>query len=136
MAIPNILAFDETRLPIEGTTEFRANASYVWSTIPAVIDSWNTSITWVNGTVTNMNQISYETETYKNNALSYRNDALSYRNASSTYMSRAEIAANMAESVVIPTTASYSVDAIDTALNSLLTQSVAQTAQISILRQG
>ena len=44
MAIPTVTNFDTSRIPVEGSPTFRADASYVWSTIPTVIDSMNAAI--------------------------------------------------------------------------------------------
>ena len=44
MAIPTVVNFDTNRIPTEGSPTFRADASYVWSTIPTVIDSMNAAI--------------------------------------------------------------------------------------------
>ena len=51
MNIPAVVNFDITKIPVEGTAEFRANASYVWSAIPNVINSYNTSILAIKGAV-------------------------------------------------------------------------------------
>ena len=84
-----------------------------------------------------------DAESFKNSAYSYMNTTLSYRNDANNYKSlaygykvAAEDAANRAESVVIPTEATYSLNDLESALNSLLTYQVAQAAQISILKQG
>jgi len=91
-----------------------------------------------------------ETHTFRNNAesfknsaysymgttLGYRNDALNYKNVAYGYKTDAENAANRAEAVVIPSEATYSLDDLEVALNGLLTQVVAQQAQISIITQG
>ncbi len=42
--IPTIVNFDITRIPYEGSPTFRADAGYVWSIIPSVIDSMNSAI--------------------------------------------------------------------------------------------
>jgi len=44
MAIPTVTNFDTDRIPVEGSPAFRADASYVWSTIPSVINSMNAAI--------------------------------------------------------------------------------------------
>jgi len=59
--IPVVLEFDETKKPIEGDTNFRANASYVWSRIYEVITSFNTAIQafndMINATNINVNNV-------------------------------------------------------------------------------
>jgi hypothetical protein len=61
-------------------------------------------------------------------------ETLANKNLSYSHMVRAETAAKKAESIVVPTNATYSVESIEIALNALLTQLVAQQAQISILK--
>jgi len=87
-----------------------------------LIDKWS-----------NVNYWTGLAEGYKNSALSYRNDASNSKNLAYGYKVSAESAANRAEAVVIPDEATYSLDDLEVALNGLLTQTVAQQAQISII---
>ena len=50
MSIPTVTNFDETKIPVEGSADFRANASYVWGKIVDVIKSINASIAGINVT--------------------------------------------------------------------------------------
>jgi len=127
MSVPIVMNFDTNRIPVEGTPEFRQNASYVWAELPSVIDSFNYSILFINSNVEESAASMDKTLEYRNDTQNFRSDALSARD-------RAESAATRAEAVVIPEEATYSLDSLESALNSLLTTNVAQQAQISILR--
>ena len=63
-----------------------------------------------------------------------RNDAINAKNEAYAYKTEAQLAAEEIKSFVLPNDATYSKDAIDAMFNSILTQVVAQQAQIAILR--
>jgi len=46
--IPNVQNFDLNRIPKEGSATFRADASYVWSTLPTVVEDIDSAITAIN----------------------------------------------------------------------------------------
>ena len=127
MSVHTVQNFDENRIPVEGSATFRADATYVWTTILPVIKSMNTAIAYFNSDVRDTNDA-------KNTTLEYRNDTQNFRSESLSARDRAESAANRAEAVIIPDGATYSFDDLESALNGLLTTSVAQQAQISILK--
>ena len=70
--IPTVVNFDTNRIPVEGSATFRADASYVWSTLPTVIDSMNTAIAA-------QNTVRDEIEVFKNSAASSANTAQGYK---------------------------------------------------------
>lgn len=63
MAIPAVENFDIARIPYEGSPTFRADASYVWGRIPAVIDSMNTAIVKQNSVSDAITQSEQNTKT-------------------------------------------------------------------------
>ena len=101
---------------------FRIKADIAWTDLASLVPD-------VNIWSTQVNDVGREMSNLKDETLEYKNKALNYKVA-------AEDAANRAEAVVIPTETTYSLNDLESALNSLLTYQVAQAAQISILKQG
>ena len=44
MAIDQVINLDENQIPQEGSASFRSDASYVWRTLPSIIQSMNVAI--------------------------------------------------------------------------------------------
>ena len=110
--IENVLLFDNSRIPEEGSPTFDEDASYVWNRINPVLTSFNVATGQINAAYNDMGAMRNEAYTYKNEALlhrdtanSYKNDALLYRNETKAY--RDEVMW-----YVIPTNATLSEDAI------------------------
>ena len=96
MAIPT---FDETRIPVEGSLTFRADASYVWGLLPTVVVNMNADFKTINGWYNSI-QVSYQNiQQSEADALLYRNDTKAYRDEVMGY--------------VIPTDATYTPAQID-----------------------
>ena len=64
----------------------------------------------------------------------YREYTTNYKNKAYAYAQEAQKASNDIKNYVIPNGTTYDLEALETALNSLLTISVAQQTQITILR--
>ncbi len=107
--------------------------SFTNSALPTFINQVNVLSVDLTGKWSNVNYWTGLTEGYKSSTLSYMNDALNYKNLAYGYKVAAQSAANRAETVVIPIEDTYNLDALEVALNGLLTQIVAQQAQIKIL---
>ena len=79
MAITTVTNFDTARIPTEGSPTFREDASYVWATIPTVIDSMNSAIEGQNATsddiTTKYNQIAVYVVEVSDNATIAQNAA-------------------------------------------------------------
>jgi hypothetical protein len=76
IVINSVLTFDDAKIPVEGTPEFRENASYVWSQINPVLKSLNVSIEQINVAYPYIEQYRNESEQFRDESLIYRNDAL------------------------------------------------------------
>ena len=68
MSIPQVKNFDSSKIPEEGTPEFRENASYVWTTIPSVIYSMNNSINSLNSAIHTISINTINSSSYMNRA--------------------------------------------------------------------
>jgi len=90
----------------------------------------------LNNWASQANHLRDEVNGFKDDTYSYMNTTLDYKNLAYGYKTDAENAANSIKNYVIPEEATYNQNALETALNGLLTQAVAQQAQISILRRG
>ena len=115
---------------------FRQKADIAWTDLSNLIPVANKWSAQVNTTKNEMESFKNSAYSYMNTTLGYRNDANNYQSLAYGYKVAAEDAANRAEAVVIPTETTYSLNDLESALNSLLTYQVAQAAQISILKQG
>lgn len=100
MAIPLI---DKNRVPYEGSTTFRADASYVWSVLPDVIIGLNSTIETINGNAVQVASDTTKTREYRDEVVVLRNDAVQ--------------AKTVIESYVIPTEATLSELAINDLVN-------------------
>ena len=117
--IPIVQNFDTNRIPVEGSSTFRANASYVWSAIPLVINSMNNTILQINVTSDDIQNNANAAINAKNSALSYKSEANTYKNAAEAAKNEAVNAKNAIEGYVVPTDATYTSTDID---NKLTTQ--------------
>ena len=106
MSITAVDNFDENQIPVEGSPTFRVDASYVWSTIPAVITSMNASIVGINSAVTTINGQVTEVATNTQNVA--ENKALT-----ETYKNEALSAKQAIEGYVVPSEATYTIAQID-----------------------
>ena len=113
MEITQILKFDETRIPYEGSTTFRADASYVWGQINPVIESMNISISLTNDAYVDINRFRDEALNYSNESKGARNSSQEYRDESLLYRNEALSAKDEISEYVIPTEATLSPDAIN-----------------------
>ena len=116
MEIPTVINFDESRIPYEGSTTFRQDASYVWSTIPAVIKSMNATISEMNISVSATNQAREQTAIDASFVRAAKDEAISAKD-------EAVLAKNEIEGYVIPTEATYSPQTIQAkiAMDAILT---------------
>jgi len=90
---------------------------------------------YLNNWASQANHVRDEINEFKDKTYSYMNTTLNYKNTAKVYRDEAINASNSIKNYVIPTEATYNQDALEKALNGLLTQAVAQQAQISILRR-
>ena len=104
--IPTVINFDKTRIPVEGSPTFRADASYVWGAFPAVIDSQNASIAVQNSSYSEINGWNINVNTKHNEIVISASDTLKYRN--DAVSARDEI-----KGYVVPTNATYTPAEID-----------------------
>ena len=124
MAIPTVTNFDTTRIPVEGSSTFRADASYVWSTIPTVIDSMNAAIVEQNNVsdVVTLSEINAKTSE-TNAATSEANAKTSETNASdSADIASAAVAslpAGTIDDLLIATDKAWSSDKINREISSI-----------------
>ena len=89
---------------------------------------------YLNNWASQANHLRDEVNGFKDNTYSYMTTTLNYKNTARAYRDEAVSAANSIKSYVIPTESTYSLEDLETALNGLLTQIVAQQAQIAILK--
>ncbi len=104
--IPIVVNFDTQRIPIEGKATFVRDASYIWSTLPQVINSFNTAMGFINSNVvavaSNAHAVAIAhsaTATARNEALNASHSAIGARNAIQDY--------------VIPSNVTYSKEELD-----------------------
>lgn len=126
--IPKIEEFDLNKMPKESEPQnFRANASYAWETLAQMAVDYNSSITAINSLVDTANSI-------KTDITNLNVEITNSKNKIYAYKQEAVNAMQTIKSVVIPTTATYSKEAVDSMLNSVLTEQVRQNLQIQILK--
>ena len=106
---------------------FRQKADIAWNDLANMAGELNNYKDQANSLRDDVNSWYLSVEKWTNDTLNYRNQAYAYK-------IEAVNAANSIKSYVIPDEATYGKDEIDVMLNGLLTQIVAQQAQISILR--
>jgi len=106
---------------------FRQKADIAWNDLSNALPTLNVF-------ADEANDLRNEVNTLRNDTKTYRDDSLSYKNMAYGYKVDAETAANSIKSYVVPTEATYSLNDLEVALNGLLTQIVAQQAQIAILK--
>lgn len=79
MAIPTVINIDTTRIPVEGSSTFREDASYVWGALPNTITSLNSAIAEINNVSiaidTKALQVSNDATTASNSATTAQNAA-------------------------------------------------------------
>ena len=112
MSIPSVPNFDISKIPKEGTIEFRSNASYVWATIPSVVSGINRGIGYLNSTMVSVEadrvEVAFntlDTRESKSSAINARDEAVSAKNTIKSY--------------VVPTDATYSYNEVDESMASL-----------------
>ncbi|MFK5937730.1 MAG: hypothetical protein QM497_04945 [Sulfurimonas sp.] len=110
MSIPTIIDFDVNQIPIEGSSTFRADASYVWSRINPVIASMNSAITVQNSSSQQVAQDALQVSIDKTATTTAKNEAISAKD-------EAVLAKNEIQSYVIPTVATYSPTTIEAKLD-------------------
>ena len=89
----------------------------------------------LNNWASQANHVRDEVNGFKDTTYSYMNTTLDYKNLAYGYKTDAENAANSIKNYVIPEEATYNQNALETALNGVLTSVVTLQAQISILKQ-
>jgi len=102
MAIPTVANFDINQIPYEGSPTFRADASYVWSHLPVVIDGLNASIGVMNTQISEVNENTLSASDSANKALVSETAAASSANFKGVW--------NSATSYTVPS--SVSVDGV------------------------
>ena len=85
---------------------------------------------------TQINNVRDEVNNFKDTTYNYMNTTLNYKNTTYAYKQDAISAANSIKSYVIPAEATYNQEALETALNDLLTQNIALQTQINILKNN
>jgi len=124
-------------------TVFRQKADIAWNDLSNLIPKINQWSPQVNAVRDDVNTLRNETESLKNTTESiknetgtFKNTTLDYKNTTFAYKEEAVSAANSIQGYVIPTDTTYGLSDLEVALNGLLTQIVAQQAQISIITEG
>jgi len=90
---------------------------------------------YLNNWASQANHVRDEINGFKDNTYSYMNTTLNYKNIARAYRDEAVNASNSIKNYVIPTEATYNQDALETALNGVLTKIVDLQSQISVLKQ-
>jgi len=111
MAIPN---FDRDKIPYEGSPTFRADANYVWATLPDVVDEMNTQNNANNVIATQVSQDATASASSAEEARISKEESLNYKNEANDARNDAVSAKESIEDYVIPTEATLSPDAINT----------------------
>ncbi len=101
MSIPTVPNFDLERIPTEGSPTFRADASYVWSTLPEVIAGYNSSIAEINDVAQTVNQDALQVSINKSATALAMSEAVSAKD-------EAVLAKDEIKGYVIPEEATYS----------------------------
>ena len=115
-----LTVLNEDNLPQEGQPhqEFRTKANWAWNTaLPTLIAEINDIITPINLMIEEMNEYNIQCAGSANAASVSAATSTSKASEAGASAAAAELAADRAESVVIPTEATYSMSAIDEMLS-------------------
>jgi len=99
MSIPTVTNFDEAKIPVEGSADFRANASYVWGKIVDVIKSINASIAGINSTANDVETSKTATQTAEKNASNSATNAFTSANEAKAFRDTTEDYKNTVEGI-------------------------------------
>ncbi len=100
MSIPQVDNFDESKIPKEGSSTFRADASYVWDKIVDVIKSFNTAASKINSVSNTVSSNADIATDAKNDAITARSGAISAKDTAISAKNDAISAKDKSQSIL------------------------------------